>query len=265
MLKLSAPCVARDPAVPMQPLFGPALCAVSSGAEPVLWLPAGGGGGATSAVGESRALLDVWGSESPTPVGDVFEGVFGPSRGDGSVVVKPDVQLMDFGRGVEFGVLRSAIEWAQRTVRVYGREHPQPRLTRWYGPCEYVYSGLCWEAKPMPSLVEGLRARVEALTGERFNSVLCNLYRDGSDTVGWHADDEPIFGGDPIVASLSFGAERTFRMRPKAGGPSVGFELFDGSLLVMGRGVQPAWEHTLPRTKRAIGERINLTFRLALV
>lgn len=216
-------------------------------------------------MGEPGALLDVWGSESSAPVGDVFEGVCGSPGGDGGVVVKPDIKLVPFGQAVEFGALRSAIEWAQRTVRVYGREHQQPRLTRWYGPCEYVYSGLRWEAKPMPSLVEGLRARMEELTGERFNSVLCNLYRDGSDTVGWHADDEPVFGGDPIVASLSFGAERTFRLRPKGGGPSMGLELFDGSLLVMGRGVQPAWEHSVPRTKRAIGERINLTFRQALV
>lgn len=108
-----------------------------------------------------------------------------------------------------------------------------------------------------------IRDRVQSLTGASFNSVLCNMYRDGRDTVAWHADDEPLFGEDPVVASVSFGAARTFQLRPN-GGKSAdvrSFELTDGSLFVMGKGVQKAFQHRVPRSSVAVGERINLTFR----
>lgn len=175
----------------------------------------------------------------------------------------PNIQLHEFGT-VDFAALRTGIDWQQRTVTVYGKEHPQPRRTRWYGPTAYVYSNLRWEAQAMPTLLENLRQRIEARTGERFNSVLCNLYRDGADCVGWHSDDEPIFGLDPVVASLSFGASRDFQLRSKDKSVRKSYTLTDGSLLVMGRGVQGAWQHSIPRTKKVTGERINLTFRLAL-
>ena len=173
----------------------------------------------------------------------------------------PDIHLLPFGT-VDFSELRAGVAFEQRSVCVYGKVHPQPRLTKWYGPVAYRYSGLEWPVEALPRLLEELLGRVGALTGERFNSVLCNLYRGGRDCVGWHADDEPIFGGDPVVASLSFGASRTFRLRRKADRKvKREFELGDGTLLVMGRGVQPGWEHSLPRTARSVGERINLTFR----
>ena len=161
----------------------------------------------------------------------------------------------------DYSALRSAIAWHQRSVRVYGKSHPQPRLTCWYGPCAYTYSGLTWPALEMPADVELLRQLCERATGERFDSVLCNLYRDGSDTVGWHADDEPLFGGDPVVASLSFGAARKFAMKRRDGSERRNFMLEDGDLLAMGRGVQRDWLHSVPRTRRAVGERINMTFR----
>lgn len=96
-----------------------------------------------------------------------------------------------------------------------------------------------------------------------FNSVLANLYRDGRDSNGWHADDEPELGDDPIVASLSFGASRRFLLRSREH-PAQRYEwtLAHGSLLVMGRGVQSAYVHSVPKTSRPAGERINLTFRL---
>lgn len=175
--------------------------------------------------------------------------------------MNPNIQLLGFG-SVDFNTLRSSVDFVQRSVRVYGKEYPQPRLTRWYGPVPYLYSGLRWESSPLPSLLETIRERVETVTGERFNSVLCNLYRGGQDCVSWHADDEPLFGGDPIVASLSFGASRLFKVRHKQDhSQKMDYVLHDGSLLVMGRGVQPSWQHALPRTKAILGERINLTFR----
>lgn len=170
-----------------------------------------------------------------------------------------DIQMHPFGTA-DFKALHAAIAWEQRTVKVFGKEHPQPRLTCWYGNVPYVYSGLRWESVALPPLLASLQNRIETTTGERFNSVLCNLYRDGSDCIGWHSDDEPLFGSDPVVASLSFGASRTFLLRHKVTKMKLRYTLEDGSLLVMGRGVQAMWQHSVPRAK-TIGVRINLTFR----
>jgi alkylated DNA repair dioxygenase AlkB len=162
-----------------------------------------------------------------------------------------------------FEGLAQAIAFEQRSVRVYGVTHPQPRLTKWYGPTPYVYSGLTWEAAELPPVVETLRQAVQAATGGRFNSVLCNLYRDGRDAVGWHSDDEALFGRSPEVASLSFGGARAFQMRHKATRERRSFNLADGDLLYMGRGIQEAWQHCIPRTAKIVAPRINLTFRNA--
>ncbi len=176
----------------------------------------------------------------------------------------PNVTLLPLDLDMPYHEVRGAVDWMQRSVTVYGKVHPQPRLTRWYGDVPYVYSGLKWEAQPMPALIQRIRRRVETLAGVPFNSVLCNLYRDGSDCVGWHADDEPIFGGDPVVASVSFGAPRLFKMRRNDKSESRDIRLKNGDLLIMGKGIQPHWKHSLPRTATPCGERINLTFRLTL-
>jgi alkylated DNA repair dioxygenase AlkB len=116
----------------------------------------------------------------------------------------------------------------------------------------------------MPPIVAGLLTSVERLTGGRYNSVLCNLYRDGRDTVGWHSDDEPLFGSDPEVASLSFGGARTFQLRHKTTKALESYSLGDHDVLFMGRGVQAEWEHRLVRTAKPVPARINLTFRLTV-
>lgn len=170
-------------------------------------------------------------------------------------------RLPDSGTTLE--TLRSAIAFEHRTVRVYGVTHFQPRLTKWYGPWPYTYSGLTWDPCELPPLVESLRQQVEASTGGRFDSVLCNLYRDGRDTVSWHSDDEPLFGQDPEIASLSFGIGRKFQMRHTKTGERQDYTLMDGDLLYMGRGVQQAWQHRVPREAKVSGSRINLTFRFA--
>lgn len=153
------------------------------------------------------------------------------------------------------------IPFEQHSVRVYGKTHPQPRLVKWYGQVDYRYSGLTLPASPLTGLLEEVRRHVEAQAGHTFNSVLCNFYRDGQDHVGWHADDEAIFGGDPVVASVSFGTTRLFKVRRKDDHHRQRtYKLEDRSLLVMEKGVQREWQHTLPKTKFP-GMRINLTFR----
>ncbi|MDO7850785.1 alpha-ketoglutarate-dependent dioxygenase AlkB family protein [Hymenobacter convexus] len=161
--------------------------------------------------------------------------------------------------------LTAEVAWEQRTIRLFGQEFPQPRLAAWYGDAEarYTYSGLAWEPHPWTAALRALRQRLETATGARFNSVLLNLYRDGRDSMGWHADDEPELGPAPAIASLSLGATRRFRLRPRAGlvHPPLSIDLPAGSLLLMRGATQQHWQHALPKTTRPLGPRLNLTFR----
>ena len=161
--------------------------------------------------------------------------------------------------------LTAEVAWEQRSIRLYGREMPQPRLTAWYGDpaARYTYSGLAWEPRPWTPALLALRQRVGTATGARFNSVLLNQYRDGRDSMGWHADDEPELGPVPVIASLSLGATRRFRLRPRAGlaHPPLSLDLPGGSLLLMRGPTQQHWQHALPKTARLVGPRLNLTFR----
>lgn len=158
--------------------------------------------------------------------------------------------------------LVNAIAWEQRTLRLYGREVTVPRLTAWMGTGAYTYSGVRHEPAPMPAIVAELHARVEQVTGARYNSVLANLYRDGSDSVAEHADDEPELGSEPTIASLSLGATRTFAIRCKATRVRTTVNLMHGNLLVMSGASQRDYLHSVPKTARPIGVRVNLTFRL---
>lgn len=172
--------------------------------------------------------------------------------------------LPKFDTTTAWATLRDGVDWQQRSIRVFGKVYAQPRLTCWYGDVPYRYSGLELGSNPMPSWLTELTQRVSSEVGVTFNCVLCNLYRDGQDTVGWHADDESLFGPDPIVASLSYGATRTFQVRSREK-PSVrqAWQLQARDLLVMGSGVQTAYQHRVPRTPKTeiVGPRINLTFR----
>lgn len=147
---------------------------------------------------------------------------------------------------------------------MFGRRIAVPRLEAWIADdgLDYTYSGIRHAAVPWtPSLVE-LRGLVSDRTNAVYNSVLCNLYRNGDDAVDWHADDEVEFGRLPTIASLSLGASRRFELR-RFDDPSnrIGIELHHGDLLVMRGATQELWRHRIPRTRQDVGERINLTFR----
>ena len=161
--------------------------------------------------------------------------------------------------------LQSALAWQQDTITIAGKSLPVPRLQVWYGDNAYQYSGLTMAAKPMPPLLADIKSRVQELTGQTFNAVLANLYRNGQDSVSWHSDDEPELGPAPVIASLSLGAQRRFCLRPKqcdSGKRTVKhIELPHGSLLVMEAGMQAAWQHALLKEKGIERPRINLTFR----
>ena len=167
--------------------------------------------------------------------------------------------------GEAYAGLERECDWAQRSIVIHGNPVMEARLTAWHGDegLSYTYSGRRNEAAAWTPTLARLRDIASAIAGERFNSVLLNLYRSGSDSVGFHSDSERELGPDPIIASLSLGAERIFEMRPKKGreGETHRIALTDGSLLVMGRGTQIHWDHGIRKIKTPCGPRINATFR----
>jgi alkylated DNA repair dioxygenase AlkB len=155
------------------------------------------------------------------------------------------------------------LPWESHDIVVYGRKQREPRLSTWHADdgLSYTYSGLRRTALPFAPVLDDLRQRCVAVTGSPFNSVLVNLYRDGSDGVGWHADDEPSNGREPVIASLSLGATRRFDLRHRRDSTRVSVDLAAGSLLVMSGLSQHCWVHQIAKTRRPVGPRINLTFR----
>ncbi len=165
-----------------------------------------------------------------------------------------------------FARLTSTLAFRQEDVVLFGRRVPQPRLSLWMGDAGalYRYSGRTFEPVPWDEAVAGLKVRVERATGAAFNSVLLNLYRDGRDSMGYHADDEPELGPEPVIASLSLGATRRFvmRARRKRGTtPARELALTHGGLLVMRGRTQRDWVHGVPKERAVSSPRLNLTFR----
>ena len=159
--------------------------------------------------------------------------------------------------------LSAELDWQQEVATIVGRRVPIPRLVCWYGDegSVYQYSGLTHYPQAWTETLLGLRQSVESASGHRFNSVLGNLYRDGQDSMGWHADQEKVLGSNPFIASLSLGAERLFKIRHNKTGETVAINLANGSLLLMGGSLQHHWRHCVPKTQQAKSARINLTFR----
>ena len=162
--------------------------------------------------------------------------------------------------------LLATVPWETHRIRICGCEVDSPRLSCWMGDADatYVYSRTRFEPHPWTPALTALRAQIEAACGARFNSVLANLYRSGLDSMGWHSDDEPELGRHPVIASLSLGAVRRFRLKPRRqenAGDVCAMELGHGSLLRMAGDTQRLYLHSLPKTSASIGPRINLTFR----
>ena len=172
-----------------------------------------------------------------------------------------EAALPEAEAGRLFDQLSAAISWRREIATVMGRRVPIPRLTAWHGEAGYVYSGIRMTPMPWnPPLLE-IKAVAERCAGQAFNSVLLNLYRDGRDSVSWHADNEPGLGENPVIASVSLGAVRRFQMRHRGSGERVALDLPHGSCLVMAGATQHHWLHQVPKTARPVGPRVNLTFR----
>ncbi|MBA3486136.1 MAG: alpha-ketoglutarate-dependent dioxygenase AlkB [Lysobacter sp.] len=163
-----------------------------------------------------------------------------------------------------FAQLRVELAWDVHRITLFGRQVDSPRLSCWIGDSDagYRYSGTYFHPHPWPTTLLPIRARLARDLGIGFNSVLANLYRSGADAMGWHSDDERELGAEPTIASVSLGATRKFVLKHRQQADrKLALELTPGSLLVMSGGTQRHYRHALPRTRRAIGERINLTFR----
>ena len=166
--------------------------------------------------------------------------------------------------------LVTSLPLAEESIVLFGRTVLMPRLTSWHGDpgCSYAYSGRLFHPAPWTAELALLRDRLGVLEGCTFNSVLVNHYRDGRDSMGEHADDEPELGpsrADIRIASVSLGSPRRFVLRHRKTRAVFPFQLGEGSVLVMGGTTQRYFRHHVPRTKKDVGARMNLTFRVLRV
>jgi len=164
-----------------------------------------------------------------------------------------------------FEKLKADIPWQQDHITIFGKTHPQPRLTALFGNegKPYGYSNIVMQPHHWNPLLMFIKEEIEAVCPENFTTVLLNYYRDGKDSNGWHADNERELGQNPIIASVSFGAERNFHLQHNTiKDQKLKINLEHGSLLIMKGATQHFWKHQIPKTAKPIGSRINLTFRI---
>ncbi len=162
--------------------------------------------------------------------------------------------------------LQDNILWKQEKMNMYGKQVDFPRLTSWYGDTgkPYSFSGIKLTPHPWTAELTEIKQQVETFCSTSFNSVLLNLYRHGNDSISWHSDAEKELGINPVIASVNFGAERVFQMRHNSTQEKISITLEHGSLLVMRGELQHYWKHQVPKTKKTVAPRINLTFRTIL-
>lgn len=162
-----------------------------------------------------------------------------------------------------FASLHQTLAWREESIVVFGKACRVPRLTCWYGDADavYRYSGVRHEPLSWHPALRAIKLRIEACCGATFNSVLANLYRDGRDSMGYHADDEKALGEHPLIASLSLGDARLFKLRHKKRRANLDIVLEHGDLLIMAGALQHHWLHAVPKTRQTKKPRINLTFR----
>jgi len=170
----------------------------------------------------------------------------------------PEDQLQGY-----FDKLYGEICWKNDEVWIFGKKITTGRKTAWYGDpgLTYTYSKVSRTALAWTVSLADLRDRITEMSGESFNSCLLNLYHNGNEGVGWHSDDEKELGSEPVIASLSLGAERKFIFKHKRNSEKVEIILASGSLLLMKGTCQLHWVHSLPKSKKIPDPRINLTFR----
>jgi alkylated DNA repair dioxygenase AlkB len=180
------------------------------------------------------------------------------------------IYIEDFYKTVKadslFQGLLEEINWKQEKMNMYGREISFPRLTAWYGDSDkpYSFSGITLQPEPWTEHLSSIKTEVDKIAEVSFNSVLLNRYRNGNDSISWHTDAEKELGRNPVIASVNFGATRKFQLKHMHTNEKIDIQLSHGSLLVMKGELQHYWKHQVPKTKKLVKERINLTFRKIL-
>lgn len=201
--------------------------------------------------------------------GDLLDAL---EEAQGEQIALPDASLRLYSHfhswpvaSRHFSQLITSTPWQQDTLSFGGKPILVPRLQAWYGDpaSNYGYSGLKLVVNPWTPLLAALRDELQERLELPFNSVLLNWYRHGNDSVAWHADDEKELGPDPQIASLSYGATRRFELkhRTRKDLKKFSIDLADGSLLLMGSGVQKNYLHQIPKQSGLLSDRLNLTFR----
>ena len=181
----------------------------------------------------------------------------------GELYYIPDVFAREQGEAY-FNQLFTEIRWKQEPIKIFGREVMQPRLTAWYGDVmkPYAYSGITMAPNHWIHPLLEIKSVAEKFSGAESSSALLNLYRDGNDGLGWHRDNEKVLGPTPSIASVSLGAVRTFQLRDyKDKKNLISLDLQPGSIVIMRGASQQMWEHRVPKSKKVLGARINITFR----
>ncbi|MFT6371178.1 MAG: alkylated DNA repair dioxygenase AlkB [Maribacter sp.] len=164
-----------------------------------------------------------------------------------------------------FTLLKNNIAWQQDDIKVFGKVYAQPRLTALYANNNkpYSYSNLTMKPHQFTKELQDIKEKIEVLSKCSFTTCLLNLYRDGKDSNGWHADNEKELGQNPVIASISLGTPRYFHIKHNTMVDAKHKMLLGhGSLLLMMGETQHFWKHQIPKTSKPIGERINLTFRV---
>lgn len=192
--------------------------------------------------------------------GDLFDGTQWQEVERGKLYYDPYF-LSHLEADYYFDQLLKTLPWHQERITMFGKSVLQPRLQAWHGDAAYTYSGLTMQPHPWTPELTQLKVRCETIADVAFNSVLANLYRHGQDSMGWHQDNEPELGRNPVIASLNLGETRRFLLRNLHCKTEIEYELSHGSLLVMAGELQHHWKHCVPKTAKTKGERINLTFR----
>ncbi len=162
-----------------------------------------------------------------------------------------------------FELLKTGVRWTQESMYIYGKKVLFPRLTAWYGDNgkSYSFSGITLKPHSWTAQLLKIKNKIEPISGSSFNSVLLNRYRNGNDSISWHADNEKELGTNPVISSVNFGAVRKFQLRHNQTKEKIEIELAHGSLLIMQGELQHFWQHQIPKTAKKTDERINLTFR----
>ena len=189
--------------------------------------------------------------------------VFNPLVPDGELCYYPNFFNLEVADKL-FVHFKNNTPWQQDQIRVYGKTYDQPRLTALYGLEQkpYTYSNLTMRPHLMDQTLKKIMKKIELKDPHSFNTVLLNFYRTGTDSNGWHADNEKELGENPVIASLTLGEERFFHLKHrKKKDQRFKLKLAHGSLLLMAGAMQHHWLHQIPKTSKPIGERINLTFR----